>query len=74
MEQKSWFKEHADTIAILGMFALGFWTLNEKIDDKFTNISSQINTVEKELAVIKTVLYMKNILPLELANHDESKP
>jgi hypothetical protein len=58
-----WFKQHADTIVILGSFALGFSTLNEKI-----------NTLEKETAVIKTILVMKNIMPVELAiSHDDPK-
>lgn len=51
-----WFKQHGDTIAILSTFALCFWHLNEKI-----------NTVEKDVAIIKTVLIMKNLMPQELA-------
>jgi len=54
-----WFKNHADTIAILTMFAFCFWNLNEKI-----------NTIDKEMAIIKTVMIIKNILPNELAVHD----
>lgn len=55
-----WFKQHADTIVILSSFALCFWSMNEKMNDKF-------NAIEKDLAVIKTVLVMKNIMPNELA-------
>lgn len=54
-----WFKKHADTIVILGSFAVCFWTLNEKMNDRF-------NQIEKDLTVIKTVLVMKNIMPSEL--------
>lgn len=50
-----WFKKHADTIVILGSFALCFWTMNEKI-----------SKIENDLTVIKTVLLMKNIMPAEL--------
>jgi len=50
-----WFKKHADTIAILGTFALCFWNLNEKI-----------NAIEKDVSVIKTVLILKNIMPPDL--------
>lgn len=50
-----WFKHHADTITILAVFAGCFWNLNEKI-----------NQIDKELAIIKTVLIMKNILPNDL--------
>lgn len=55
-----WFKKHADTIVILGSFALCFWTMNEKINNRF-------NIIEKDLAIIKTVLILKNIMPAELA-------
>jgi hypothetical protein len=51
-----WFKKHADTIVILGSFALCFWTMNEKI-----------NVIEKDITIIKTVLVMKNIMPSEMA-------
>lgn len=55
-----WFKEHADTLVILSSFALCFWHLNEKI-----------NSIDKEIAIIKTVLVMKNIMPNELASHGD---
>ena len=50
-----WLKQHADTLVILSSFALCFWTLNEKV-----------NQIDKDLAVIKTVLIMKNIMPDQL--------
>lgn len=56
-----WFKKHADTLVILGSFALCFWTMNEKMNDKFS-------VIEKDLTVIKTVLIMKDIMPTKLAN------
>jgi hypothetical protein len=59
-KDKSWFKQHADTIAILSMFAICFWTLNEKMNDRFT-------ALEKDICIIKTVLIMKNIMPTEMA-------
>lgn len=51
-----WFKKHADTLVILGSFALCFWTLNEKI-----------NIIEKDVTMIKTVLILKNMMPVEMA-------
>jgi hypothetical protein len=59
-----WLKQHADTIVILGSFALCFWTLNEKMNDKF-------NSIEKDLAVIKAVMVMRNIMPNELCQHEQ---
>jgi hypothetical protein len=55
-----WLKNHADTLVILSSFAICFWTLNEKI-----------NQIDKELAVIKTVLIIRNIYPNELCIIDK---
>lgn len=55
-----WFKKHADTITILGTFALCFWTMNEKMNTRF-------NALEKDITIIKTCLIIKNIMPAELA-------
>lgn len=57
-----WFKKHADTIVILGSFALCFWNMNEKI-----------NAIEKDLTIVKTVLIMRNIMPTELAKNEGEK-
>lgn len=54
-----WFKKHADTLVILITFVSCFWTLNEKI-----------SCLEKDVTIIKTVLVMKNIMPLELASKE----
>jgi hypothetical protein len=51
-----WLKQHADTIAILTVFVGCFWNLSEKI-----------NVIDKDVAIIKTVLVMKCIMPNELA-------
>ncbi len=62
-----WFKKHADTIVILGSFALCFWTMNEKMTDRFNQVDQRFNGIEKDITMIKTVLIMKNILPVEMA-------
>ena len=54
----NWLKQHADTIVILSTFAACFWSLNEKFTEKLT-------AIEKDLAVIKTVLIIKNIMPTD---------
>lgn len=51
-----WFKQHADTIAILTVFIGCFLNLNEKI-----------TAMDKEIAIIKTVLIINKIMPNELA-------
>ena len=57
-----WFKKHGDTLAVIATFAMCFWHLNEKI-----------NTLEKDIAIIKTVLIMKNIYPNEMAITKDEK-
>jgi len=61
-----WFSKHADTIIILGSFAMCFWHLNEKMNTEF-------NRIDKDLAVIKTVLIMKNICPNDMLSTKEEK-
>jgi hypothetical protein len=58
-----WFKKHVDTIVILGSFALCFWNMNEKFNEKFS-------ALEKDITIIKTVLIMKDIMPRELAKKE----
>ena len=68
-----WFKKHVDTIAILGTFALCFWTLNEKMNDRNEAMNARLGVIEKDIAIIKTVLIMKDILPKEIAKTHEVK-
>lgn len=55
-----WFKIHADTMIILGAFAASILWMNGKFND-----------IEKDITIIKTVLIMKNIMPVELAIKDK---
>lgn len=66
-----WFKKHADTIVILGSFVWCFWHLNEKVNDGFIQVNREISHIEKEVAIIKTVMIMKNIMPQELAQKEK---
>ena len=59
-----WIKKHADTIVILGSFALCFWNMNEKFNERF-------NALEKDITIIKTALVIKNIMPSEMASKRE---
>jgi hypothetical protein len=66
-----WIKKHADTIVILGSFALCFWTMNEKMNDGFSSMDKRFNELEKDVVMIKTVMIMKNIMPVELASNSK---
>lgn len=57
-----WFKKHVDTVVILTAFAGGVLWINGKF-----------NEIEKDMAVIKTVLILKQIMPPELAKYDSEK-
>lgn len=58
-----WFKQHADTVAIITTFILCFWHLNERI-----------TTLEKDVAIIKTVLIMRNLMPEQLCHDSNPHP
>ena len=56
-------KKHVDTVIILtALCGCLIW-----MNGKFNDIDKQFSEVEKELAIVKTVLIMKDILPKELA-------
>lgn len=56
-----WFKKHTDTVIILAAFAAAVLWMNGKF-----------NELEKDIAVMKTVLIMQKIMPSELAtSHKE---
>jgi hypothetical protein len=55
-----WIKKHVDTVIILTAFGTSILWMNGKF-----------NEIEKELTIVKTVLIMKNIMPIELAQVKE---
>jgi len=55
-----WMKKHVDTVIVLGGILASVLWMNGKF-----------NQLKKEVAVMKTVLIMKDILPKELAHNGE---
>lgn len=56
-----WIKKHVDTVIILGgILGSVLW------------MNSKFNELEKEVAIMKTVLLMKEIYPKELASHQDT--
>ena len=55
-----WLKKHTDLVIMLSAFASAMLWMNGKF-----------NEIEKDIAVMKAVLIIKNIMPCELANHKE---
>lgn len=55
------FKKHIDTIIIMGGILSSFMWMNNKL-----------NHLEKEIAIIKTVLIIKEIMPKQLAYQNDN--
>lgn len=69
-----WFKKHIDTVVILTAFGSSVFWMSGKfsdIDKRFYLVDKQFSEMHEQIVVIKTVLLMKNILPAELAKHEE---
>ena len=54
-----WFKKHADTAIVIGAIVSSMLWMNGKF-----------NVIERDMAILKTVLVMRGIMPQELANKD----
>lgn len=62
-----WVKKHVDTVIILGgILSSVFW-----MNGKFTEVDHKLAEMEKDMSVIKTVLILKGILPMDLASIDD---
>lgn len=55
-----WLKRHTDLVIMLSAFASAMLWMNGKFND-----------IEKDIAIIKTVLVMKNIMPDELCRKED---
>lgn len=62
-----WIKKHVDTVIILTAFGSSILWMNSN----FNKVDKQFSEIHQELAIIKTVLIMKNIMPIELAKQSE---
>jgi hypothetical protein len=60
-------KKHADTISIIISIIIAMGWINTK----FTSVENKIVTLEKEMAIVKTVLFMQKILPSELVANEK---
>ena len=62
-----WMKKHADTLIILSAFASSVLWMN----GRFNEVDKRFSDLEKDMAIMKTCLIMKNIMPIELAGKDQ---
>lgn len=61
-------KKHVDTVVVLGAIVTSMLWMN----GKFNEIDRRFSDVEKDLAVVKTVLMMKGIMPECLTKKGEN--
>lgn len=62
-----WIKKHVDTVIVLtGILGSMVW-----INGKFEHLQSQVNDVREQVIIMKTVLFMKDIIPKELVANVE---
>ena len=52
-----WFKKHTDTVIVIGAIISSMIWMNSK----FNGVDSQFAKLEKDIAIMKTVLIMKGI-------------
>lgn len=58
-----WIKKHTDTVIVIGAIVTSMLWMN----GKFNEIEKKFGEIEKDVAIIKAVLIMKQIMPTELA-------
>jgi hypothetical protein len=68
---KNWFKKHSETITVMLTLLGGFVWMDSKMDTKFDKVNERLSALEKDVAVIKTVLSLKGINCSELASKDD---
>lgn len=68
-KQDNWIKNHVDTVVIIGAICGSLIWMN----GKFNDVEKDMGLLKTDMAVIKTVLVMKNILPPELAKASDKE-
>lgn len=62
-------KKHVDTVVILSAFAASVLWMNKQ----FNEVDGRFAKIDQDLAVIKTVLIVKKIMPTDLATNEPVK-
>ena len=62
-----WFKKHADSVTTIATLMGALIWMNSR----FNEIDQRFGNIEKDMAIIKTVLIMKDIFPKELATNSD---
>lgn len=67
-ETNNWFRKHIDTAAIVSVVVGAALWMNSSMNTLEMRLGNRIGNVEKDIAIIKTVLVMKGMLPPEMAS------
>lgn len=73
-EERTWWTKHVDTAIILGAVVSSILWMNAKfndIDGRFAQMNEKFSKLEQDIAVIKAVMVLKNILPPELCKTND---
>jgi hypothetical protein len=66
----NFFKKHADACAVIATIILTVFGSMIWMNSRFNEIDQRFSNLEKELAIVKTVMIMKNVMPSELASKE----
>lgn len=55
----------------MGWMNSQFNNINDKFDTRFNHLENRLTAIEKDLTIIKTILFMKGIMPNELAKGED---
>lgn len=61
--KNNWFKNHIDTVIVLGGILTSVLWMNSSINP----VKEEISSLKTDMAIMKTVLIMKEVMPKELA-------
>lgn len=61
--------KHVDSVVVIGAILASVLWMN----GRFNEVDSRFSQLEKDVAIIKTVLVLKNIMPNDLCSDDATK-
>ncbi len=64
-----WFTKHADALSVISAIIISMIWMN----GKFNDVEREISSLKTDIAIVKTVLIMKQIMPPELAKGEAEK-
>jgi hypothetical protein len=64
---RNWFKKHSETITVIIALLSGFLWMDSKIE----RVETRLSALERDVVVIKSFLYVKNILPSEFCKAEK---